>query len=282
MPLSPIPPNPRPTRAELAAQIERRRGEIADEFLARWARFYWECERKKERPDEFLCAFSGWIAAHSPEFRYDEYLRSDSWRQIRARVLVAARYECAGCFNRAAHVHHRDYRPRVLRGEDDSPLVALCKRCHDNIHAADPSWQEIERRLDEIVTLKDSVVAENSELMRPAKIARKESEKRGGGSSPDLNEHNRERQREYRRIKKLGGGDIYRGRAMEAEERRSKMSPYDVGSEDACSRLAALEMYNACPSESCPYSKGSSEEAEYDRGWQATMKRQPTKSPRPR
>ncbi len=273
MPLSPIPLDPRPTRGEFAAEIQRQRGRIANELLTNWARLNWECERKRKSPDDFVWPFSSWLLAYDPGFKYHEYLKSDLWYQIRDRVLVAARYQCAGCFNTAGHVHHRDYRPRVLRGGDDSPLVALCKRCHDRVHANAPSWQEIERRLAEIVHFKDSKVAERAELRR-ARVAGKHAGKRDDNAFPGLNGRNRERQREYRRLKNLGGGDITKGRAIEAEERRSKMSPYDLGVEDAYSRLAALRKYNVRSPDRCPFIKGSPEEAEYDRGLQDTMQKQ--------
>jgi hypothetical protein len=55
----------------------------------------------------------------------------------------------------------------VLRGEDDSPLVALRKRCHEKIHAGkDLSWQETERRLAEIVVLKDAEIAKRGAFKR--------------------------------------------------------------------------------------------------------------------
>jgi hypothetical protein len=268
MPLLPIQPDPKASQAELATEIERWRGKIAPEVLARWARFHWECDRRKDYPDEFTWPFSNWLFACNPGFKYDEYLKSDLWHQIRKRVLVAAKHQCTVCSNSATQVHHRDYRPRVLRGEDDSPLAALCKRCHEQIHANDPSWQETERRLAELVDFKDSEAAKRAELTRPV-IATTH-----GDAFIDFNRRNRERQREYRRVRKLGNGDITRGRAIEAEQRRSKMSPYDLGVEDAYSRLAALRTYNVRSPERCPFFEDSPEEAEYDRGWQDTMQKQ--------
>ena len=63
------------------------------------------------------------------------YLFSDLWlEQFRPRVLAAANDKCVACGAKATEVHHRDYRPRVMAGEDLSPLVALCENCHDYIH----------------------------------------------------------------------------------------------------------------------------------------------------
>lgn len=85
------------------------------------------------------------------------------------------------------------------------------------------------------------------------------------------NSRQRERKREYRRLKKLGGGDYYEGRRIATEERRSKMSPYDLGVEDAVTQKSAVEIYNARPPKQCPFLSGTPEEAEYDRGWKDAM-----------
>jgi hypothetical protein len=81
----------------------------------------------------------------------------------------------------------------------------------------------------------------------------------------------RERQREYRRLKKLGGGDYLEGCRIENDERRSKMSPYDLGVGDANSHKSAVERYNGGPPDRCPFDKGTPEEAEYDHGWKDAM-----------
>lgn len=272
MPLSPIPPDPKPTAAELAAAIAQHREKFVEtSSLPILARFQWERERKLESPDDFLVPFASGIVVRDPGFKYDEYLRSDQWYEIRWRVLAAARHKCAACFDTATQVHHRDYRPRVLRGEDDSPLVPLCKKHHDMIHAGkpSPSWQEIERRLAEIVSQKDSVVAER----RKAKRAHNAMVRANPDAFPDFNRRNRERQAEYRRIKKLGDGDAAKGRAIEAEQRRLEMSPYDLGVEAASSRRAALRTYNVRSPDTCPFEKGTPEEAEYDRGWNDRMQK---------
>lgn len=81
----------------------------------------------------------------------------------------------------------------------------------------------------------------------------------------------RERQREYRRLKKLGGGDYWEGCRIDNDERRWKMSPYDLGVEDANLHKSAVERYNAHPPNLCPFVKGTPEEAEYDRGWKDAL-----------
>lgn len=53
-----------------------------------------------------------------------------------------------------------------------------------------------------------------------------------------------------------------KGRAIEAELRRSKMPAYDLGVEDASSRRAALRTYNVRSPDRCPFEKDTPEEAE--------------------
>ena len=90
----------------------------------------------------------------------------------------------------------------------------------------------------------------------------------------ETSERARERQREYRRLKKLGGGDYEKGRRIENEARRPKMSPYDLGVEDADLQKYAVVRYNSRPPARCPFAKGSHEEVEYDRGWRDAMDKQ--------
>ena len=160
MVLKPISPDPKPTEAEL--QCERYRLGLTnsrlDESLIRdMARFFWQCGKRQEEPDNFAVPFSTWV------FKDDEYAayrKSGKWKEIRGRVLKKAHYECAGCYNRATEVHHRDYRPRVLAGEDDTSLVPLCKDCHHIIHNKNvkqrASWNEEERVLAALVDRKSS------------------------------------------------------------------------------------------------------------------------------
>jgi hypothetical protein len=77
--------------------------------------------------------------------------------------------------------------------------------------------------------------------------------------------------RNYHRLKRLGGGDYDRGKAIERAERRSEMSPYDLGTEDATVHAVAVDMHNARPPKACPFPKGTAEEAEHDRGWSARL-----------
>ncbi len=90
------------------------------------------------------------------EKAYNRYRKSAGWQKIRARILGMARGRCRCCGKAADQVHHRDYRPRVLKGDDLGALVAICTFCHRKVHFADDgrrrvSWDESERVLGELV-----------------------------------------------------------------------------------------------------------------------------------
>ena len=74
---------------------------------------------------------------------------------------------------------------------------------------------------------------------------------------------------EYGRIRKLGGGDYWKGEKLENEAARSKMSPYALGLADHRSMREATERGDGRTSFSCPFDEGTPERAEYDRGWDA-------------
>jgi hypothetical protein len=76
-------------------------------------------------------------------------------------------------------------------------------------------------------------------------------------------------QLEYRLIRKLGGGDYWEGCRSAAQEARSKMSPYELGTADHRSLRHATEMHNRRPPIRCPFADGTREKVEYERGWNA-------------
>lgn len=170
MSLPPIPSDPVPTEAELQPFLAKvkwqpdvdapasvKRGDIRRAL----ARMEWERERQAEDPNAFLVPFSTYPQAFGSKAAYDAYRDGEIWKAQRKRVLEASGGKCVGCGSKATEVHHRDYRPRVLAGEDDAPLVALCRRCHQHVHEDDarglePSWQESEARLAELVARRDA------------------------------------------------------------------------------------------------------------------------------
>lgn len=61
---------------------------------------------------------------------YADYLRSQTWYEIRSKVFARARNRCEVCGARAEVVHHRDYLTDTLAGLNLDGLVALCHVCH--------------------------------------------------------------------------------------------------------------------------------------------------------
>lgn len=64
---------------------------------------------------------------------YREYLQSDLWKRIRARVMSREGGKCRVCGVKATQVHHKDYGDEVMAGEDLKRLVPLCGKHHDEI-----------------------------------------------------------------------------------------------------------------------------------------------------
>lgn len=63
---------------------------------------------------------------------YQEYLKSDQWRELRADKL--ARFPmCLLCDRKASQVHHLAYTHDVLLGFSPNLLVTLCRECHEAI-----------------------------------------------------------------------------------------------------------------------------------------------------
>ena len=164
MPLHPLPPDPEPTESDLAEYVKRlsaapintptgpiNAANVPTQILKTWARLGWHGTNKRADPDMFR-------ECYSPEKKYVEYRQSKQWQVIRTKVLAAANHKCAGCPKRATEVHHRDYRPRVLKGEDLTPLVPLCRGCHQKVHGADNKndWKTSERILASLVAKEDA------------------------------------------------------------------------------------------------------------------------------
>lgn len=63
---------------------------------------------------------------------YKEYLATEEWKSIRARVL--SKYPvCLICDAKAMQVHHTDYEWETLLGLQLGSLAALCDVCHERI-----------------------------------------------------------------------------------------------------------------------------------------------------
>lgn len=92
-------------------------------------------EENKEKCNDIYRRLIARQSKNSAEWweRYNEYLLSDQWKSIRAKVLARANNTCEGCGDRpAAQVHHLTY--DHVFDEFLFELVAVCDRCHTRIH----------------------------------------------------------------------------------------------------------------------------------------------------
>ena len=65
--------------------------------------------------------------------RYKEYLQSDQWKYIKAKVISRDKGICQGCFIKAPlEVHHLTY--KRIGEELGVDLISLCSVCHNIIH----------------------------------------------------------------------------------------------------------------------------------------------------
>ena len=64
---------------------------------------------------------------------YAEYLKTDTWKTIRAQRLAMDNEECVLCGEKAKNVHHRRY-PKKWGTETVKDLVSLCDKCHGKHH----------------------------------------------------------------------------------------------------------------------------------------------------
>lgn len=108
---------------------------LSKQWVDRQAQGYSEILQKHARIS--LKRDSAWHA------KYNSYLKSESWKLRRAKVLKRANFVCEGCLDRkAVDVHHETY--KNFGEEFLFQLRALCKECHDRIHTESDSNNWIE------------------------------------------------------------------------------------------------------------------------------------------
>ncbi len=74
--------------------------------------------------------------------KYDEYLKSNTWKDKRDRVLKRDNYLCQACLrNEATEVHHKTY--KHVFNEPLFELVSICKSCHDKITKMDNDKEQL-------------------------------------------------------------------------------------------------------------------------------------------
>jgi hypothetical protein len=108
--------------------VYRREGEMIDwdeSLYQKWLDRRFECSA--EIKEKFGWESGGWWK------RYNAYLLSDEWRELRRRVMTRDRFMCRKCEERPAQqVHHLHY--ERTGHEEESDLISVCLSCHACLH----------------------------------------------------------------------------------------------------------------------------------------------------
>ena len=93
----------------------------------------WNNERDSEWKSEQAQKDKGW------RDKYNIYLRTPHWQQVRRRALVRDGFLCQNCFCKvtesSAHGHHISYEAYNRLGFSFAfEVVSLCRSCHDSFH----------------------------------------------------------------------------------------------------------------------------------------------------
>lgn len=64
--------------------------------------------------------------------RYTDYLESEKWQTLRAKILKRDNHKCQRCPRTAQHVHHKTY--ERVGHENESDLESLCVPCQRTKH----------------------------------------------------------------------------------------------------------------------------------------------------
>ena len=92
-------------------------------YQMKWAQKYWgKAEREK----------------------YQQYLKSETWKNKRTAILKKAGHKCRRCRARATEVHHETY--KRIYNEKLSDLTALCRECHQKVYTKAPKKKRIAKR----------------------------------------------------------------------------------------------------------------------------------------
>lgn len=66
------------------------------------------------------------------DFKYEDYITSWIWYDKRDLFLKLNEWRCGICDGKATQVHHLHY--KTLGNEGSKDLLAVCKKCHKDIH----------------------------------------------------------------------------------------------------------------------------------------------------
>lgn len=64
---------------------------------------------------------------------YQEYLASDLWRTVRAKVYRNKGLLCSVCRSPATEVHHKAYTKRAMLGLSIKSMFPICRTCHKSV-----------------------------------------------------------------------------------------------------------------------------------------------------
>ena len=74
----------------------------------------------------------GWQRKWYWRERYEGYLQSEEWNELREAVSYRCKGKCQRCGNSGSELHHRKY--ERLGRERPADLEWLCAKCHRGIH----------------------------------------------------------------------------------------------------------------------------------------------------
>ena len=65
---------------------------------------------------------------------YEEYLKSETWDEIKRQVFAAKGYGCSCCRKFAKEIHHQSYDLETMQGRTLAFLWPVCRQCHRKTH----------------------------------------------------------------------------------------------------------------------------------------------------
>ncbi len=120
--------------------------------------------KKKKKPNKRAKAISPWWRDVLKEVGFESYstgpncyLRSRLWAGIKKAALDEHGRFCKACKRSTKTIHHMAYSASILRGDDLSVLVPICKRCHDLMHHGGKGKRtlaEANQKLEELIETK--------------------------------------------------------------------------------------------------------------------------------
>lgn len=101
--------------------------------------------------------------------KYNLYLESDKWKQIRRKILERDGYKCRICgTNYNLRIHHLTY--KRLYNENEEDLITVCESCHKAYHELD--------RMSELINEQDRAEAAQQNDMWERSIRERREQER--------------------------------------------------------------------------------------------------------